>query len=341
MCNSPDGCPNGCGYTCVIPVPAPVGISVDPLRPEHISISASVREDGAATVTLDTGEILAGRYDQGTRTLNATGATIGATINYGDTKSRGLFPYIIFLHPPGSKFSTGPESIDQKLYRFSDDGLLTGARETRKDGFYSLVTYQYRPVESVHKVVHREENTHNSRGEEIYWGQFWDYDDLGQKTQHLSLRNQMGGRQVVPFTAEYRVYDYNEKSLTTFSAQVHPSEISSPPTLADAITIKNLAKDVYKVPLDDTPSILNPQIGTPVPIINTPIIRPFPSNYLPPSPLLVTTPDPFVLPSLGTPRVGSNLGASTLGPIQGVGTPFLNTTPPSFSWNGRAAPDWG
>lgn len=252
MCNSPDGCSNGCGYTCVIPVPAPVGISVDPLRPEHISISASVKEDGTATVTLDTGEVLAGRYDPGTRTLNATGATIGATINYGDTKSRGLFPYIIFLHPPGSKVSTGPESIDQKQYRFSDDGLLTGARETRKDGFYSLVTYNYRLVESVHKVVGREENTYNSRGEGIYWAQFWDYDGLGRKTQHLSLRNEVGGPTVLPFTAEYKVYDYAEKSLTTFSAQVPPSAISSPPTLGDANTVKTLAieKDSYnKVPL--------------------------------------------------------------------------------------------
>ncbi len=319
VCNRLDGCSNGCGYTCVATVPAPVSVSFDPFSPEYVNISAAVKEDGTATVSLDTGEILAGHYDPETRTLNATGATIGATINYGDTVSRGLFPQVIFLHPSGSNVSTGPESIDQKLYRFSDDGLLTGARETRKDGFYSLVTYQYRPVESVHKVVHREENTHNSRGEGIYWGQFWDYDGLGRKTQHLSLKNEMGGPQIVPFTAEYRVYDYNEKSLTTFSAQVHPSAISSPPTLGDANTIKNLAKHVFKGSLDAAPPILNPLIGTPVPF-----------NYLTPIPLGATAPNLIVMPSLGSPRVGPDLGAPTLGPIQGVGRPFFNTSPPSF-----------
>ncbi len=220
--------------------PALTRVSFDPFNPQNVNISASVKEDGTATVSLDTGEILAGHYDPETRTLNAT----GATIVFGDTKSRGLFPLLISLKPPGSELDV------QKEYRFWD-GQLTGARETRKDGFYSLVTYQYRLVNSVYKVVQREENTHNSRGEGIYWGQFWDYDGLGRKTQHLSLKNEMGGPQIVPFTAEYRVYDYNEKSLTTFSAQVHPSAISSPPTLGDANTIKNLAKHVYKGSLED------------------------------------------------------------------------------------------
>jgi len=220
--------------------PALTRVSFDPFNPQNVNISASVKEDGTATVSLDTGEILAGHYDPETRTLNAT----GATLVFGDTKSRGLFPLLISLKPPGSELDV------QKEYRFWD-GQLTGARETRKDGFYSLVMYQHRLVNSVYKVVQREENTHNSRGEGIYWGQFWDYDGLGRKTQHLSLKNEMGGPQIVPFTAEYRVYDYNEKSLTTFSAQVHPSAISSPPTLGDANTIKNLAKHVYKGSLED------------------------------------------------------------------------------------------
>jgi hypothetical protein len=220
--------------------PALTRVSFDPFNPQNVNISASVKEDGTATVSLDTGEILAGHYDPETRTLNAT----GATLVFGDTKSRGLFPLLISLKPPGSELDV------QKEYRFWD-GQLTGARETRKDGFYSLVMYQHRLVNSVYKVVQREENTHNSRGEGIYWGQFWDYDGLGRKTQHLSLKNEMGGPQIVPFTAEYRVYDYNEKSLTTFSPQVHPSAISSPPTLGDANTIKNLAKHVYKGSLED------------------------------------------------------------------------------------------
>ena len=308
MCNRLDGCSNGCGYTCVATVPAPVSVSFDPFSPEYVNISAAVKEDGTATVSLDTGEILAGHYDPETRTLNAT----GATLVFGDTKSRGLFPLLISLKPPGSELDV------QKEYRFWD-GQLTGARETRKDGFYSLVMYQHRLVNSVYKVVQREENTHNSRGEGIYWGQFWDYDGLGRKTQHLSLKNEMGGPQIVPFTAEYRVYDYNEKSLTTFSAQVHPSAISSPPTLGDANTIKNLAKHVFKGSLDAAPPILNPLIGTPVPF-----------NYLTPIPLGATAPNLIVMPSLGSPRVGPDLGAPTLGPIQGVGTPFFNTSPPSF-----------
>jgi hypothetical protein len=71
-------------------------------------------------------------------------------------------------------------------------------------------------------------------------------------------------------------------------------------------------------------------VATVAPIINTPIIRPFPSNYLTPNPLVVTTPNPLVRPSLGTPAVGPVLGLPPLGPIQGIGTPFLNATPPSF-----------
>ena len=256
VCNRPDGCSNGCGYTCVIPIPAPVRISFDPLDPQNVNISAWVKEDGTATVSLGTGEILAGHYDPGTRTLDATGATIGATILYIDTKSRGLFPYSIELHPPRSKVSTGPESTDQKFshYGFSDDGLLM-AFSTRKDGFNSVVTFDYRLVESVHKVVSRVERTYDSRGEGIYWAQSWDYDGLGRKTQHLSFKGEEPWLHTVPRTAEYTVYDYDEKSLTTYSAQVPPSAKTFF-TLGDANTIKGWAKDGYKVPLDDAPPIL-------------------------------------------------------------------------------------
>lgn len=44
----------------------------------------------------------------------------------------------------------------------------------------------------------------------------------------------------------------------------------------------------------------------------------------------VTTPNPIVMPSLGTPRVGPDLGVPSLGPIQGIGAPLLISTPQSF-----------